>query len=390
VISEEDLAAVARSIEDPSGRALDRFLSRLIAVGRGEKRIVRVAHYGDSTIALDGITSTMRRRLQRRFGDAGHGFVLGGKGYLPYGHKDVKFFDNEQWELDTITRGGRSDGSFGYGATLFRSPGGAKTTYATVTDAPVGGEVSRFEVFFQAHRRGGKLELTVDGGEPVVVSTRTGEAEPEFVDKWHMLEVAPGPHTLVARAAGGGEVRLYGVALERGESGVVYDSLGIVGARASRLLNASAEHMAAQLRHRDLSLLVLQFGGNEAVDRSMKMDWYYNKLTEVVKFMRTAAGDVDCLLLAPLDQGERDDRGRVRTIPIVPKMIEVQRQVAQEQGCAYWDTFQAMGGEGSMGRWYDAKPRLGWGDFIHATPKGYEVIGNMLYKAVLEKLAAKL
>ena len=36
-----------------------------------------------------------------------------------------------------------------------------------------------------------------------------------------------------------------------------------------------------------------------------------------------------------------------------------------------------------MARWYKSRPRLGWGDYRHATPAGYEVIGNMIYKALL-------
>ena len=35
-----------------------------------------------------------------------------------------------------------------------------------------------------------------------------------------------------------------------------------------------------------------------------------------------------------------------------------------------------------MGRWYNAKLAL-VGDYRHATPAGYEVVGNMLYKAML-------
>jgi len=46
-----------------------------------------------------------------------------------------------------------------------------------------------------------------------------------------------------------------------------------------------------------------------------------------------------------------------------------------------------MGGEDAMRRWYKAQPRLAMGDFRHATPAGYEVIGNMFYKALLAGFA---
>ena len=42
-----------------------------------------------------------------------------------------------------------------------------------------------------------------------------------------------------------------------------------------------------------------------------------------------------------------------------------------------------MGGEGAMGRWFRQEPRLSGGDFRHATPAGYRVIGEMFYRALL-------
>ena len=64
--------------------------------------------------------------------------------------------------------------------------------------------------------------------------------------------------------------------------------------------------------------------------------------------------------------------------------MEVQRRVAKDQGCAFFDTFQAMGAEGSIKRWYRSRPRLATGDLRHATPKGYDLIGVMYYKAMLK------
>ena len=60
-------------IEDPSGRALDGLFASLLKT-EIEGSQTRICHYGDSPITNDGITSTVRHKLQLRFGDAGHGF----------------------------------------------------------------------------------------------------------------------------------------------------------------------------------------------------------------------------------------------------------------------------------------------------------------------------
>lgn len=379
-IASEELEGLVREIEDPSGRALDPFYEALRRTAEGQPgALTRIAHFGDSTIAADDITYTLRRRLQARFGDGGHGFVLLAKGTMPYRHRDVVAF-GEGWRVFQVIHGALKNGRYGLGGVSFLSSGGAVTRVATVDSGPVGTAVSRFVLFYLAHPKGGRIEWRLDSGPPQILSTR----EPSPVDRTFVIEAPDGPHALSLRALGPGEVHAYGVVLERDGPGVVYDSLGMVGARASRLLNADSAHFAEQIRLRDPDLIILQFGGNEAGDRHMKMSWYERNLTEVVRHVRAGKPEAACLLMAPLDQGEVGPRGRIRTIPILHGIVEVQRRVAQAEGCAFFDTFQAMGGEGAMGRWYRANPRLGWGDFRHATPAGYEVIGNFFYKALLK------
>jgi lysophospholipase L1-like esterase len=171
---------------------------------------------------------------------------------------------------------------------------------------------------------------------------------------------------------------------------VIYDSLGIVGAVAERLLGAEATHIAGQIAHRDPDLLVLAFGGNESANKYLNIDEYEKDQTRVVRHMRSGKPSVPCLLFAPLDQGERDTRGRVVTVPVLPKIVEAQRRVARREGCAFFDAFSAMGGEGSIAAWLKARPRLSTSDMRHATPAGYEVIGDLYYKALLEAFARYL
>jgi hypothetical protein len=102
--------------------------------------------------------------------------------------------------------------------------------------------------------------------------------------------------------------------------------------------------------------------------------------------MRQGREDLGCLVFAPLDQARRH-RGRIRTLPTIPLIVAAQRRAAFDSGCAFYDTWQAMGGQDAMRRWYKARPRLAMGDFRHATPAGYEIIGNMFYKALLAGFA---
>jgi len=68
-------------------------------------------------------------------------------------------------------------------------------------------------------------------------------------------------------------------------------------------------------------------------------------------------------------------------------MMKVQREVALEEGCAWYSVFDAMGGEGAMGRWYKATPKLGWGDYAHPTATGSRVLGRFVFQALMKGLA---
>ncbi|MCB9611115.1 MAG: hypothetical protein H6722_01535 [Sandaracinus sp.] len=379
--SEYEGATVA--IVDEGDRGLAPFYRQLLKTALEEDgAITRIAHYGDSSIATDHITYTLRRELQARFGDAGHGFVLVAKGYLPYRHRDVDHRASESWQLREITRNHDSTGWYGFGGIQFRGRPGATAHFGTSDQGPVGGVVSRFLVYYQKHPRGGAFDHRVDGGEWTRTEARAEPPEDAVLE----LDVPTGEHTLDLRFAGG-QPRLYGVALESDGPGVVYDSLGLVGARASRLLNFDAEHVARQLRMRGTNLVVLGFGGNEAED-NIQGARYRTDYTQVLQRMHGGREDLGCLVFAPLDQGERDARGRVVTMENLPVIVEAQRAAAAEAGCAFFDTLEAMGGEGSIGRWL--RQRLASGDLRHMTPSGYERVADAFYRALMQGFAGWL
>lgn len=382
-IDPREIDGLVQEIEDPGGRAMRPFYEALLRTAEREPgAITRIAHYGDSSIAADGITSTLRRRFQQRFGDAGHGFILIARGTMPYRHEDVYHTANDQWRLIELIRAGLRDRTYGYGGVQYRSAAGATARFGTTDDGPIGTHVSRFELWFQRHPRGGRVRLRVDGGEWETLDTRGESME----DDWHVVEVPDGPHRLELRTAGSGENRLYGMVLEREGPGVVYDSLGMVGARGRRMLGYDVEHFARQHARRETNLIVLAFGGNDADDH-MTAEQYERDYRRIAQMVRRARPEAACMLMGPLDQAVRDERGRITTIESVPVIVEAQRRAAAAEGCAFFDTFAAMGGEGSMRRWFRSEPRLAFGDYRHATPAGYRVIGNMLYKAMLKGFA---
>lgn len=373
----EDAEPVALRLENVE--TLDTFYGALAASELGYAgAITRVLHYGDSAIGNDGIPGAIRMKMQARFGDAGHGFHLLGQPNASYRHQGVRFEEKSPWNHCFIIFGCREkDGHYGLGGTTFESTGGAEIKLSTASKGAMGRKASRFELWYAGMPRGGNIRVKLDDQEPIEVATAAEQLE----DRWLELKAEDGEHTLSVRAAGGGKVRAYGVVLEREVPGVVWDEMSQIGALTRRMLNFDAGHLHSQLRRRDPNLVVFMFGGND-MNTQGTMAKYREEFSAVIRLFRAAKPEMGCLVMAPLDHGEREGN-RIISRPIVSKLVNAQREVALAEGCAFFDTYEAMGGDGSMGRWVRSSPALGSGDLSHLTHHGHKVVGGMLYRALV-------
>lgn len=360
------------------------FFSKLTLTELGKPgAITRASHWGDSVLGDDGVTHAIRRRLQRRFGDAGHGFHVLGRYNLGYMHRGVNFKDKGGWHRCEIIFKCEDDGLYGFGGVSSHSGGGGTSTWATAEEG-FGSAVSRFELWYLKHDEGGKFQIKVDDKVARVVNTKsevTGSG-------WEDITVPDGPHEFEVRAIGEGSARGFGVVLEREGPGVVWDGLALIGSFTQRLDYQEPKHMAEQVKRRDTDLLVFMLGGNdvqrEKMDLYRTLQPYEEEYTQVIRKYRAGKPEASCLIMSLTDHGERVGRAGIRTRRIVPKLVASQRKVAEAEGCAFFDTFEAMGGDGSIGRWYYANPRLAGADFSHPTSAGHEVIADLIVRALMK------
>lgn len=368
-----------RAIELPAPTALTHWNERLgAAADRTPGATARMLVYGASTLGTDTITSALRRRLQKQFGDGGKGFVVAAPAWPTQAHKDVRWKQRgDPWRTYPVTHRSKKDGRYGLGGVLARNDGHSRTMFSTVARGPVGDRIARFELWYQVGPRGGELELLLDGVTQGTLNTHAEAA----ADQIHRLSFPDGPHKVEVRARRG-RVQIYGAVLERDTPGVVVDTAMLIGSRANRLLNFDPGHWASQVQRRGSDLLVLFMGDNEIEsDPPPNLARFEADFHSVLQRMRAGRPEASCLVLSPTDHGTRR-RGRVVTVPLVTRVVEIERRVALAEGCAFLDLFQAMGGEGAMGRWFKARPRLGWGDFVHFTERGSEVLGLLIHQAL--------
>jgi lysophospholipase L1-like esterase len=374
------------AIEDPAlpggaggAHALDPFYASLARTLRKEAgAVTRILHYGDSVIAGDLISGTMRRRMQERFGDAGHGFILIANPWEWYFQNDIAHSASDGWSANKLTGPWPDDHVFGLGGVSFHTHDAATAFFSTRGEGDYGRKVSRFDLFYFEQPRGGTVLLSATGKPPEKLSTR-GDAKAARVKS---VSVDDGAGSLSIRALGDGDVRLFGVALERDRPGVVYDALGAHAARASFWTAEDAGDWAAEMALRHPSLLVLQFGTNESENTTIQADTYEPIFATLIDEVEKAAPGVPVLVVSPLDRAVKGSDGELKTSPVIERIIAGQRAAAKSRGVAFWNTFEAMGGRGTMAKWRHTRPQLGNNDLSHPTPAGAEILGNLFSGAI--------
>ncbi len=375
-----DLQGRVQPIEDPTGLAMRAFYESLQRTNRREPgAITRIMHYGDSLVVVDFLTGQARRRLQSRFGDAGHGYMMAGRPWRWYQHWDVFYRTAESWKTTGVMN--RESGSGAFGLNGFHFDGYGPDQYlemGTATGGTNGGQASRFEVHYLVQPDGGSFDVSVDGKPYRRVST----AGPQNSAAVFVATVPDGPHRFRVQCVGDGRVRLFGGVLERDNPGIVYDTLGINGGRARKLELITPSFWAEQLRQRRPNLVIINFGTNESEDRGRPMGQVEADYVSVLQRLRAAAPEASCLVMSPLDRAARVG-GALGTHPLLPRLIEAQRRAALKAGCAFYNTFQAMGGAGSMARWYQSRPQLCAGDMTHPTRGGATIIGDGLFRSMV-------
>jgi lysophospholipase L1-like esterase len=136
------------------------------------------------------------------------------------------------------------------------------------------------------------------------------------------------------------------------------------------------------LRHEDPDLVVLNYGTNESIYPEYVEKQYPEELRTVIGRIRAALPRASVLVMSPMDRGEMAG-GEIVTPPAMEKLIAQQERIAAETGCAFFNTFEAMGGAGTMGRWYQERPRLVSADFMHPLPAGAAIVGSLFESALV-------
>ena len=339
-----------------------------------KKRLVRIAVFGDSFIEADIFTADLREMLQKRFGGCGVGFVTitsMTSGYRPtvrhsfggwasHAVKDSVYFDRKKQGL--------SGHYFVPNNNAYVELRG-QNKYASLLDT-----CQQASIFF--YNKGAvDLSVRINRGE-----TENRQFEPDGHLQAMQVEGRIGSVRWIVNQAD--STLFYGMAMD-GTQGIIVDNFSLRGSSGLSLRTIPASIIKEFNDQRPYDLVILQYGLNVATQRGYNYDNYKKGLLTAIEHLKECFPQAGFLLLSVGDRDYKTDTGELRTMPGVKNLIRYQQNIAAESGIAFWNMFEAMGGEGSMAKLVHAKPSMANYDYTHINFRGGKHLAGLFYETLL-------
>jgi len=355
---------------------------------------VHIIHYGDSQLEEDRISSTIREDLQTEFGG-------GGPGMLP-AVLNIPSQTTSVWNNGDLTRfllfGPEEDRAdhrrYGPLAQVSKLEGSAVIGIKKRADkddkfAHVGG----YGIIRVLASKRGRLKARV-AYESTVIENEGQENEKrkkKFVDapaptdeKFNKLRVFTWKlpdTTSYAKVYLSGNAEIYSVSVD-GPYGVAVDNVAMRGSSGTVFSRMDQELLAESYKVMNARLIIMEYGGNlvPSINKN-NIEYNRNLIAKQIQTIQKANPDADILFIGPADMA-RQINGKMRSYPGLLLTIEALREVALENGAAYWDMYRVMGGEGSMRKWVKQSPALAGADYIHFSRRGAAYMGELFCNAL--------
>lgn len=360
---------------DSTMRGMKAFYEALInrnSLGRP----VRIAYFGDSFIEADIMTGDLRTLLQQKFGGSGVGYVpvastLSGyrptvvhsfSGWSSHAVTDSVFFDRKRQDISNhyfipqagafVTLRGKRNGNRSDSCNI-------STIYFLSSDS----------IRLLASINGNEARHFALGGDSLMQSASVAGNIKSVCWKVECLDS-------VSTAT------FYAATMDPA-SGIVLDNFSTRGSSGQQLLHIPSAVLQRYSELRTYDLIVLQYGLNVASEQGVNYAYYQEGMVKVVNYLKKEFPQASILIVGVGDRDYRTENGELRTMPGVKNLIRFQKALAAETHVAFWNLFEAMGGEGSMAGLVHQEPSLANYDYTHINFRGGKYIANLLFETLV-------
>jgi hypothetical protein len=334
---------------------------------------IRIVHLGGSHLQADVYTHRMRQELQSFYPG-----VLGSRGFFfPYSiahtncPSNLRISYSGDWQTCKNTQQvpAFTLGLSGITSVLTSSTGSISIVarYDTLRQY----DFNRVKIFCNASESGIIPDINPgDSSKALLVNDGS-----QYV-QYSLAEYAD---TLVIHIAQGDSAekpfQLYGISLENDDPGVIYNTIGVNGAKLESYLRCKL--FVPQLKTLEPDWVIISIGTNEGNTRKFDEEAYRNNYRQLLDSVRRAAPQAAILLTVPNDSYLYKRYINQNTA----HMRRIIFEIARSEDCGVWDFYSVMGGLNSVKAWYDQG--LMNRDHIHFNKTGYLLKGDLFFSAFI-------
>lgn len=344
-----------------------------------KKGKTRIAYFGDSMIEGDLISQDLRSLFQKMFGGSGVGYMPVTSIVAGF-RQSIRHTFSKNWTEYNMLGSAPADHPIGITGHVFipAQTGGTDTTVAagaswvkfTAVNKTCLDRFSKVKLYY------GKSDAQncVSCGNGIRKLDGTSTVNEVVLTNYPVQNINV---SFITRDP----LNVYGFSIES-DTGVLVDNLSFRGNSGMPLTKMSYGVLNGLNQYLDYDLIILQYGVNVVNHKVKDYSFYEKGMNATVQHLRNCFPKSSILIVSAGDKGYRKD-GEMGTDPAVPLVVEAQRKVAEANKCAFWNLYEAMGGEKSMAKWVEGDTAYANKDYTHFNFRGASRIGTMLYNKLI-------
>lgn len=347
---------------DENAPSLLHFAEKLDSLVKNKKGKIRIAYFGDSMIEGDLLTKKLRQLLQQKYGGNGVGFLPMQSKVAPI--RETSEIKAAGWSVTNfMDKGAKNMYISGF------SYKGAGNTVFTDKTLPGKTLTSKYLLF---GKNAGNASVNYEG--QTFPLENSGNINRQFIAKDTLQTFSVKSNSP--------STPLFGVSIES-DNGIILDNFsfrGITGVEFKKI----DENFLQEIQEKDqYDLVIMQYGVNLLFrPDDTEYSYYVKTMTPVLEKFKKAFPNSDLMMVSTADRAFRYN-GEFQSAKGVKNLVETQAKMAFDNGFAFFNLFETMGGENSIVKWASMDPPLANKDYVHPNGKGTDILAKHIFDAMI-------
>lgn len=344
--------------------------------------VIRILHFGDSQIEGDRITAYIRETFQEKYGGSGPGLIsiLDLQRLNP----SVWLEHSKSWRLHSIYTNPKQDSinQFGLMGQTALLPSNTKAFFKMSRSPWAESHASNYQqirLFIAPHADSIHINGSIKSTE--IINDSLGRSDELTEINWTFPEPSPSLKIYLKSKT---QLNILACALDS-TSGVAVDNIALRGQNTPLLQRTDGELFQAMGEHLNIGMVIFQYGTNMVPINRKNYGFYKKILAQQFELLQQYIPDVPVLVVGISDAAYNKD-GKIEAYQHLTKIRDAQKEIAHKYGFAFFDLYEAMGGEGAIIEWSNQTPPLALTDYIHFTRLGGKHAAELINKSLISEL----